>query len=118
LLRGFGIFAVMNLSEKEQKVLVKELPADLQLSGDLFVSEAEILAALARKVEDMLQYNRDVFFQLMYRLDILEPKLRVALQQQDVPMAIARLIYERQTEKIVSRRDNKGPQPIDDDLSW
>jgi len=108
----------MNLSEQEQQALVSGLPSDLQLPGDRLISEAEILSALSRKVAEMLQYNRDVFFQLMYKMDILEHKLRNALQQQDVAQSIARLIYERQSEKILSRRENRGHDPIDDELSW
>jgi hypothetical protein len=51
-------------------------------------------------------------------LDVLEPKLKIAMQQVDVPMAIAKLILERQIEKIVSRREFPAKEAEDDELAW
>ncbi len=108
----------MNLSEKEQKALIRNLPEGLQWSEEEFISETDLLNALAHKVEYMLHYNSGVFFQLMYKMDVLEPKLRIAMQQADVPMSIAKLILARQLEKVVSRRANPAKAADDEDLVW
>ena len=108
----------MDLSEQEQQSLIRNLPEDLQLSDPGFISENDLLEAIAQKVAEMLRLNRDVFFQLMYRMDIDEHKLRVALQQADVPLSVARLIYERQLDKIAFRRAQQERPDKDSDLSW
>lgn len=108
----------MSLNQKEQKALVSTLPEDLRLVEESYLSEEDFLNALAPKVAYMMQYNSGVFFQLLYKMDVLEPKLKIAMQQADVPMAIARLILERQMEKIVSRREFPSTEAEDDELSW
>lgn len=108
----------MSLNLKEQKALVSTLPEDLRLVEESYFSEEDFLNALAPKVAYMLQFNSGVFFQLLYKMDVLEPKLKVAMQEGDVPMAIARLILERQMEKIVSRREFPSTEPEDEELSW
>jgi hypothetical protein len=111
-------FVAMSLNIKEQIALVRALPEDLRLSEESYISEEDFLNALAPKVAYMLQYNSGVFFQLLYKLDVLEPKLKIAMQQVDVPMAIAKLILERQIEKIVSRREFPAKEAEDDELAW
>jgi hypothetical protein len=108
----------MPLNTSEQKALVSTLPEDLRLVEEAYLSEEDFLNALVPKVAYMMQYNSGVFFQLLYKLDVLEPKLKVAMQQVDVPMAIARLILERQMEKIISRRDFPASESKEEDLSW
>ena len=108
----------MSLNQKEQRALVSTLPEDLRLVEEAYLSEEDFLNALAPKVAYMLQYNSGVFFQLLYKLDVLEPKLKVAMQEADVPMAIAKLILERQMEKIISRRAYPATETTDEDLGW
>jgi hypothetical protein len=112
------IFAVMLLNSKEQKALVHGLPDDLRIVEEAYLSEEDFLNALAPKVAYMLQYDSGVFFQLLYKMDVLESKLKIAMQSADVPMAIARLILERQMEKIISRRTNPASESQDEELSW
>lgn len=111
-------FARMKLDEKDQKSLVKHLPEDLRLSEESYLSEEDFLQALSIKIVYMLQYNNGVFFQLLYKMDVLEPKLKIAMQSADVPMAIARLILERQMEKLESRKANPASESEDKDLDW
>jgi len=108
----------MSLNQNEQKALVSTLPEDLRLVQESYFSEEDFLNALAPRVAYMMQYNSGVFFQLLYKMDVLESKLKLAMQQADVPMAIARLILERQMEKIISRRDFPASEAKDEDLSW
>ena len=108
----------MSLNTKEQIALVRALPEDLRLSEESYISEEDFLNALAPKVMYMLQYNSGVFFQLLYKLDVLESKLKIAMQEVDVPRAIAKLILERQIEKIISRRAFPAKEAKEGDLAW
>ena len=83
------------------------------------ISEATILQKLAERVVQLIGNNSEEFFQLMYRLDISELKLNAALHGPDAPADIARLIYDRQIQKIYSREFFKTTQKdVDDDLKW
>jgi hypothetical protein len=118
LLKAYPNFVSMPLNNKDQQSLVRHLPEDLRLSEESYLSEEDFLNALAQKVAYMLQYNNGVFFQLLYKMDVLEPKLLVAMQTEDVPMAISKLILERQLEKLESRKANPAKEAIDKDLEW
>jgi hypothetical protein len=56
---------------------------------------------------------------MMYRLDIPEKKLNAILNEPDVAHQIARLIYDRQTQKVASRKayakNSPAPEP---GLEW
>ena len=90
---------------------------DLQLPDVL--SEEAILKLLAASVLLVLERGPETFFQLMYRLDISEKKLTAVLADDDVPAKVARLIYDRQLQKIQSRLANRKTSETDDpELSW
>jgi plasmid maintenance system antidote protein VapI len=83
------------------------------------VSEEEIIAKLADKIVQVLERGPETFFQLMYRLDISEKKLNAILQDENVPLKIARLVYDRQLQKVESRLTNKTKiQDDDPELKW
>jgi hypothetical protein len=78
-----------------------------------------MLKLLADKVVVILERGPETFFQLMYRLDISEKKLNAVLDDDDVAAKIARLIYDRQLQKIHSRRTHREKSPNDDpELKW
>ncbi len=90
---------------------------DLQLPDTL--SEEAILRLLAARIVTILERGAETFFQLMYRLDISEKKLNAVLQDDDVPGKIARLVYDRQLQKVKSRHENKVKNHDDDpELQW
>ena len=90
---------------------------DLQLPDTL--SEEAILKLLADRVVTIMERGPETFFQLMYRIDISERKLNSVLQDDDVAGKIARLIYDRQLQKIQSRLTNKVNKETDDpELKW
>ena len=89
----------------------------LQLPETL--SEEAILQLLADKIVTILERGPETFFQLMYRLDISEKKLVAVLQDENAPYKIARLIYDRQLQKIRSRQENRMKNESDDtELKW
>ena len=83
------------------------------------LSEEEILKKLADRVAQLTEKGAEAFFQLMYRLDISERKLTNVMHGPDVAAQIARLIYDRQWEKIRSRRHfREHAKDEDPDLKW
>ncbi len=83
------------------------------------ISEETILKKLAEKVVALIEEGPDHFVQLMYRLDISEKKLHGVLGEEDFAEQIARLIFDRQIQKMKSREMFKAP-PVDNDpdLKW
>jgi hypothetical protein len=83
------------------------------------VSEEEILKQLAKRVTVLIDQGPETFFQLMYRLDISEKKLNGVMQEEYVAENIARLIYDRQFQKIQSRQLFKSMnEEVDPELKW
>lgn len=94
-----------------------ELITQLQLKEDELVSEEKIITAISWRIQDLLDKSPDTLFSLLYRLDISEKNIKEALKDNEVDKKIALLIYERQLEKIKSRKINKSEKPTDD-LAW
>jgi hypothetical protein len=95
------------------------LGAEWQLMLPDNISEEAILELLTARVVVILERGPETFFQLMYRLDISEKKLNAILDLENVAAKIARLIYDRQLQKIRSRLVNKMTRETDDpDLQW
>jgi hypothetical protein len=87
-----------------------DLPEDQRkkpaASGDLTVDELTDL--LAEKINDMINKDFNTLIQLLYRIDVNEARLRLVLrdnQASDSGQLIARLILERQWQKILTRRE-------------
>jgi hypothetical protein len=67
----------------------------------------ELEALLAERVNMMIQRDFGALVQLLYRVDVSESKLRGLLQEnagEEAAKVIARLIIERQWQKIETRR--------------
>lgn len=100
----------------------QELQTTISQSFDLdindLISREKIIIALTWRVDQLIAANPDQLFSMLYRLDISERKIKEAMAtDHDVTKKIAVLIYERQLEKIVSRRHFKSAAP-EDDLAW
>jgi hypothetical protein len=101
----------------EETALALKDDWDLQLPD--LISEEAILKLLAERIVTILERGAETFFQLMYRLDISEKKLNAVLGDDDVPGKIARLVYDRQLQKIQSRLANRKTSESDDpELKW
>ncbi|MCW3120820.1 MAG: hypothetical protein JWQ38_312 [Flavipsychrobacter sp.] len=103
--------------------LLQETAVALQNDWGLIVpdnaSEEALLKLLADRVVDYLEKGPDAFYQLMYRIDISEKKLNSILHEEHVAVHIARLIYDRQVQKLQSRKTNKVQNTDDDpELKW
>lgn len=102
---------------------LKETALALQQEWGLAIptalTETDLLDKLAERVMQLVNEGPDAFYQLMYRLDIPERKLQGTAGHLDAAHRIARLIYERQLQKIRSREYYKRTGDIPDaDLKW
>lgn len=91
----------------ETQALLQDLnnSYELELRDVPTLEELEIL--LAERVNRMIQQDFEGLVQLLYRVDVSETKLRSLLESnagEDAARVIARLILERQWQKIETRR--------------
>jgi hypothetical protein len=94
-----------------------DLPEDHRkkpaVSGDLTVDELTDL--LADRINDMINKDFNALVQLLYRIDVSESKLRQLLHENtttDADRTIARLVLERQWQKIITRRKYSQRDPM------
>lgn len=104
---------------QQQHEIFEALYKQWELQTVDVITEEEIKRQLAKRILLLMDRNPEQFFQLMYRLDIPENKLRVIWADADAPDKIAAMVYNRQLQKIQSRLNNKGQQYTEDpDLRW
>ncbi|PQJ10873.1 hypothetical protein CJD36_012950 [Flavipsychrobacter stenotrophus] len=105
------------MNELQETAIALQQDYGLQVPDE--ISEETILKRLAERVAVLVDRGAEAFFQMMYRLDISERKLNEAIGTPDVAEKIARLIYDRQLQKIRSRAFFKGGgKDVDQDLKW
>jgi hypothetical protein len=103
----------------DQEELLEILQRDLGLERPTVISKEAILEALEWRISQLLQQNSGKFFQLMYRLDVSEKKLRRALADRENGVKnIAVLVFDRQIQKIHSRKRFPRGSNEDEELSW
>lgn len=76
---------------------------------------------LADKINALIQQDFGALVQLLYRIDVSEDKLRRMLADnsgEDAGRLIARLIMERQRQKLESRRQYRQDHGADDEEKW
>lgn len=104
--------------EQENDIVRKELETEYGISLHGLVSEQEIIDKLALQVGTIAEKGPDIFFQLMYRLDIPEKQLTIAMVDKEAALAIAKLMYNRQLQKVRSRAFYKRKDAGDSELKW
>ncbi len=87
----------------------------LELSDEPLTEEA-LLNLVANEVAYMLEYRIDFLMSLLYRLDVLEHKINHVLSPfctEPANIALAKLIIDRQHQRIISKRQYKQTKPDD-----
>lgn len=85
-------------------------------------TEAELLVLLTQRIGEMLERQPDYLLSMLYRLDVLEPKINQALHP-DAPelpaLGLARLVLERQQQRVHTKRTVKSA-PLEglEDWAW
>ena len=94
-----------------QPIQRKELIADLNRAYGLELADhltaAQLETLLAERLNALIRSDFSALVQLLYRIDVNEAKLREVLKVnagEDAGKIIARLIMERQWQKIETRR--------------
>lgn len=91
----------------ETAALIEDLNRSYSLELRDVAGLDELEALLSERVNDMIQRDFNGLVQLLYRVDVSEKRLRGLLQEnagEDAGKVIARLILERQWQKIETRR--------------
>jgi hypothetical protein len=92
------------------KLLKKE--ADLKFRGNVTMEKLE--QALALRLEQLINQDFQQFVTLLYTVDVSERKIKEILAgegQDDAYLLIARLIIERQFQKVKSRAESRENSP-------
>ncbi|MDX1476642.1 MAG: hypothetical protein R3301_03015 [Saprospiraceae bacterium] len=78
--------------------------------------EEEVIRLLAERIRHMLDRETDLLFSTLYRLDVYESKINQVLQSpvQDPATGLARLVLERQKQKLRTREEYGGLHNVDD----
>ena len=83
-------------------------------------SEDELLALIADRIGLLLETQPEYLMSLLYRLDVLEKKIRPVMQP-DAPepanWGLARLVLERQKQRAETKRTIK-PKPLEGMEDW
>ena len=92
--------------------------SNFEIAGaDSGISEDELLDILTSQVEYLMDRRLDYLLSLLYRLDILEPKIKAVLHNQEIiapARGLAKLILDRQKERVATRTKYK----TEGDGSW
>jgi hypothetical protein len=103
----------------------KELAGDLNRQYGLSLLETAPLSEweelLAQKINGMIDSDFAGLIRILYRIDVEESKLRYLLNNnkaENTGLILARLIIERQMQKIMSRRNYKSNNRESDEESW
>ena len=102
---------------KETTALVRE-PFELQAAEP--ADEAELLAILSDRVEEMLANRPEYLMSMLYRLDVLEHKIMQAMHpgaKDPAHIGIAKLVLERQRQRAFTKKNIKS-EPLKDMSDW
>ena len=104
------------------KVLIADLNKSMALELPLEISFTAIEEQLADYVNNLIQKDFEKLVSLLYRIDVSEAKLKHLLQlyaNENAGRIIARLIIERQLQKIKSREAfSKKNNAADENETW
>lgn len=99
-------FTIMDKADRSLELWMTELEGQKP-----FLDEAAFLRLLESRVGKLLAEQPDLLWSFLYRLDVDESKIRMALQPPtDAVHALALLILERQKQRVATKTAHrKGP---------
>jgi hypothetical protein len=88
---------------------------DFQLESDALIDESKLtydslLNRLAQIVDHLISKDFNRLLNALYRIDVSEEKLKSVLAQrpENTSLVIARMILERELQKVASRKKNSA----------
>lgn len=104
----------IQLQPRDKELII----SNFEIEGtDADVSEDELLDILTSQVAYLMDRRLDYLLSLLYRLDVLEPKIKAVLYNQELiepARGLAKLILDRQKERVATRTKYSSPG----DGSW
>ena len=102
-----------------QELIVRDFALE---TPDREFTEEELLQYLADVIAHMIERKPDFLFSLLYRLDVEEHKINLALAPtagEPANVGLARLVLERQKQRVFTKQFYKT-EKLDDlgDLAW
>jgi len=110
---------MMDTNTLEQTTELVRAPFELE-SASPPASEAELLALLAERIAEMLERRPEYLMSLLYRLDVLEKKIRPVMHPnapEPAHIGLARLVLERQKQRAETKLKIK-PEPLEGLDGW
>ncbi|MDO6434335.1 hypothetical protein Q4E93_27235 [Flavitalea sp. BT771] len=112
----------MEADNTQQKEWMQDLRQTYGLELAANLSREEVTALLAEKLNALIRDDFGALVQLLYRVDIEEPRLRYLLQHhkgEDAGKIIAGLIIQRMEQKILTRKQfSKKNNDIPEEDRW
>lgn len=109
----------MNREEDYLEQTTALVVKDFGLAKATPLTEEELLDAIAKRVAEMMEENKDLLLSYMYRLDIDEGKIHFALSplaNEPAHFALARLILNRQKQRAFTKLSYTPPKL--EDWEW
>ena len=88
-----------------------EITADELLEKIDKRSYQKVRDKLALRIQDLIEHDFEQLFNILYRIDVSEEKVRKFLSEKpagNAPVLIADLIIEREMQKVVTRMQYSG----------
>lgn len=78
---------------------------------------------LSDRIAWLIEHNMEYLLSLLYRNDVAESKIHVAISPQNpepANIALARLVLERQRQRIATKKQygKQDLEEIDEDMKW
>lgn len=90
-------------------------------SSEDTMEETEMIIQIERRVAEMMDKDMDLLLSYLYRLDISENRINACLNPAS-PFhpytCLATLIWERQKERVRTKKYYKSGDQIDEDWQW
>jgi hypothetical protein len=106
--------------KEEQQAITDLIIRDFGLEPENHTDEHALLAAVSARVGHLLSHDVDFLMGMLYRLDVLEEKIKAAIAKgapDPAHIALAKLIIERQKQRYATKRNSFKPLP-DDMQEW
>ncbi|NRB62897.1 MAG: hypothetical protein HRU40_07700 [Saprospiraceae bacterium] len=93
---------------------------DIEEDASEPLTEEAFHGFLSKKIEWMLEYNIELLFSTLYRMDVSEKSVAEAMHPEaafPAHLGLATLVIKRQMERIRTKIDLKQP-PLQEDEDW
>ncbi len=75
-----------------------------------YLDEKTLIIAISERVASLLTDSPDLLWSYLYRLDVREDKIQIVLKSgQDVAVALATLIVDRQKQRVLTKNKYHNP---------